>query len=137
MTVQVRYLLLIFAVLFLSAPPAGAALAPTAPPATGSPQEIREAARQYRQELAALPARERRALRRQQRREIKDLIRNHNNGSDPSTDTLLLAILCVLLPPLAVYLYEGETNDTFWISVLLTLLLWLPGIIFAVITIFG
>lgn len=52
-----------------------------------------------------------------------------------STDTVLLAILAILLPPLAVYLHEGITNSTFWISVLLTLLFWIPGVIFALITV--
>ncbi|MDD2793892.1 MAG: YqaE/Pmp3 family membrane protein [Sediminibacterium sp.] len=50
-------------------------------------------------------------------------------------DTVLLAILAILLPPLAVYLHQNATNDKFWISVLLTLLLWLPGIIYALIVI--
>lgn len=46
------------------------------------------------------------------------------------TDTLLLVILAILLPPLAVYLLKGIGTE-FWISVLLTLLFWLPGIIYA------
>ncbi|MCB0740247.1 MAG: YqaE/Pmp3 family membrane protein, partial [Chitinophagaceae bacterium] len=48
------------------------------------------------------------------------------NG-EPSTNTLLLVILAILLPPLAVYLHEGVINSRFWISLLLTLLFWLPG----------
>lgn len=46
------------------------------------------------------------------------------------TETLLLVILAILLPPLAVYLLRGIGTE-FWISVLLTLLFWLPGIIYA------
>ncbi|MBT9485875.1 MAG: hypothetical protein B7Y37_10760 [Sphingobacteriia bacterium 28-36-52] len=56
-------------------------------------------------------------------------------SATPSTDKVLLAILAILLPPLAVYLHEGTTNGTFWISVLLTLLFWIPGVIFALITV--
>ena len=58
-------------------------------------------------------------------------------GKEPSTDTLLLVIIAILLPPLAVYLHEGEINSRFWISLLLTLLFWLPGVIYALIIILG
>lgn len=46
------------------------------------------------------------------------------------TETLLLVILAILLPPLAVYLLRGIGTE-FWISLILTLLFWLPGIIYA------
>jgi uncharacterized membrane protein YqaE (UPF0057 family) len=71
-------------------------------------------------------------------KEVKSLMKaykaNKANATG-STDTVLLAILAILLPPLAVYLHEGTTNSTFWISVLLTLLFWIPGVIFALITV--
>jgi uncharacterized membrane protein YqaE (UPF0057 family) len=71
-------------------------------------------------------------------KEVKSLMKEYkaNKASaTPSTDKVLLAILSILLPPLAVYLHEGTTNGTFWISVLLTLLFWIPGVIFALITV--
>jgi uncharacterized membrane protein YqaE (UPF0057 family) len=45
---------------------------------------------------------------------------------------VLIIILCFLLPPLAVYLSEGITTN-FWIDLILTLLFFLPGVIFALI----
>lgn len=57
--------------------------------------------------------------------------------AEASTNTILLAILAILLPPLAVYLHEDAINTKFWISLLLSLLFWLPGIIYALIVIFG
>ncbi|TDO25122.1 uncharacterized membrane protein YqaE (UPF0057 family) [Sediminibacterium goheungense] len=54
-----------------------------------------------------------------------------------STNQVLLGILCVLLPPLAVGLHQGEINGKFWLSLLLTLLFWLPGVIYALIVVFG
>ena len=60
-----------------------------------------------------------------------------NMNADPSTNTLLLVILAILLPPLAVYLHQGEINSKFWISLLLTLLFWIPGVIYALIVILG
>lgn len=43
---------------------------------------------------------------------------------------LLKIILAILLPPLGVLVQEG-LNANFWISVLLTILGYIPGIIFA------
>jgi uncharacterized membrane protein YqaE (UPF0057 family) len=53
----------------------------------------------------------------------------------PSTNTLLLVILAILLPPLAVALHEGGINGKFWLSLLLTLLFWIPGVIYALIVV--
>lgn len=58
-------------------------------------------------------------------------------GGDASTNTVLLAILAILLPPLAVFLHENALNSRFWISLLLTLLFWLPGVIYALIVVLG
>lgn len=56
-------------------------------------------------------------------------------GEEVSTNTVLLAILAILLPPLAVGLHEHALNGKFWLSVLLTLLFWLPGVIYALIVV--
>ena len=39
-------------------------------------------------------------------------------------------VAAVLLPPLGVFLHEGAT-PRFWLDVLLTLLGWVPGVLFA------
>ncbi len=59
------------------------------------------------------------------------------NRGDVATNVVLLTILAILLPPLAVYLYEQEINGRFWLSVLLTLLFWIPGVIYAVLLVNG
>lgn len=59
--------------------------------------------------------------------------------SDSSDDVnqLLLLILAILLPPLAVFLVKG-IGTAFWISLILTLLLfWLPGVIHAILVVLG
>ncbi|OYY17732.1 MAG: hypothetical protein B7Y15_14065 [Bacteroidetes bacterium 24-39-8] len=58
-------------------------------------------------------------------------------SGDSGTSTVLLAILAILLPPLAVYLHENAINTKFWISLLLTLLFWIPGVIYALFVIFA
>ncbi|MCO6479571.1 MAG: YqaE/Pmp3 family membrane protein, partial [Phaeodactylibacter sp.] len=42
----------------------------------------------------------------------------------------------ILLPPLAMGLYDGITNR-FWISLLLTLLFYVPGLVYTLIIILG
>ena len=44
--------------------------------------------------------------------------------------TILLLILAIILPPLAVFLIAGFGKD-FWINLLLTILVWVPGVIHA------
>src|SRR5581483_10765892 len=51
------------------------------------------------------------------------------------TNTLLLVIIAILLPPLAVFLHQGEINSKFWIDLILTLLFYLPGLIYALVVI--
>ena len=48
--------------------------------------------------------------------------------------TLLMLILAIILPPLGVLLKVGLTKH-FWISVILTLFFWVPGMIHAFIII--
>ena len=74
-------------------------------------------------------------------KEVKEELRKYKkakrSGSDADTNTLLLVILAILLPPLAVYLHQGEINNKFWISLILTILFWIPGVIYALIVILG
>ena len=45
-------------------------------------------------------------------------------------------VAAVLLPPLAVYLVDGIGNR-FWISVIVTILGWFPGVMFALWVVLG
>ena len=51
--------------------------------------------------------------------------------------TLLYLIIAFFIPCLGVLLYEGEITSHFWISLLLMVLFWLPGIIYAFLVILG
>lgn len=64
---------------------------------------------------------------------IRKLIRKQVEAE--KTELALLLILAVLVPPLAVFLKEGQINSRFWISLLLTLLFWLPGVIYTMLVI--
>lgn len=73
----------------------------------------------------ALSNKEKRVKLKQAKKELKAFKKAKRKGADPDTNTLLLVIIAILLPPLAVYLHQGEINNKFWI----TLLLWILGII--------
>ena len=88
-------------------------------------------------EFKSLSKKERKVMAKESKKELKAYKAAKKAGKEPSTNTLLLVILAILLPPLAVYLHQGEINSKFWISLLLTLLFWLPGVIYAIIVILG
>jgi uncharacterized membrane protein YqaE (UPF0057 family) len=69
--------------------------------------------------------------------EMKEFKAEKKAGNAPSTNQLLMIILAIILPPLAVYLHEGVINGKFWLDLLLTLLFFLPGVIYALIVVLG
>lgn len=87
--------------------------------------------------LKSLSRAERKSKVREVRKAVKEYKRENKAGAAGSTNTLLLVILAILIPPLAVYLHQGEINKKFWISLLLTLLFILPGIIYSIIVVTG
>ena len=94
---------------------------------------IREAIHEFR----SLNRKERRERFKELKKQLKEFKKQKRANAEPSTNTILLVILAILLPPLAVYLHEGQINSKFWISLLLTLLFWLPGVIYALIVVLG
>lgn len=60
-----------------------------------------------------------------------------SNNSSAQVNEIVLAILAIFIPPLAVFLFEDSITANFWVDLLLTLLFWLPGIIFAFLVIFA
>ena len=85
-------------------------------------------------EFKSLSKKERKARIKSAKAELK---KAKNMKADPVTNTLLLVIIAILLPPLAVYLHQGEINSKFWIALLLTLLFYIPGLIYALVVILG
>ncbi len=71
------------------------------------------------------------------RKEIKQELKASAAAQDGASGLpmWLIAIFCIILPPLAVGLELG-IGTPFWINILLTLLFWIPGIIHAFIVIF-
>ena len=69
------------------------------------------------------------------KKQLKDAFKEAK-GSASDAETLLLVIVAILLPPLAMALYDGISNR-FWISLLLTLLFYVPGLIYTLVIILG
>jgi uncharacterized membrane protein YqaE (UPF0057 family) len=107
-----------------------AAAAVTPEPVVGSAQDAMK-------EFKSLSKQERKERVKEAKKAIKQFKADKKAGSEASTNTLLQVILAILLPPLAVYLHEGEINNRFWIDLILTLLLFLPGVIYALIVVLG
>ncbi|MBW8049921.1 MAG: YqaE/Pmp3 family membrane protein [Cytophagales bacterium] len=73
------------------------------------------------------------------KKQAKTLIKVARRESGPEYDDkfILCVILAFLLPPLSVYLYENSLTINFWVDLLLTLIFWIPGIIFALLVIYN
>lgn len=133
--------------LFLVASAPLQAIIVTPPPATTeasalTPAEIAAAKAEHKAMLDAMTPAERRAYKRNQKRDIRQALKQYKQDLKdgkraPSTNTLLLVILAILLPPVAVLVHQGELNTKFWIALILTLLFYLPGLIYALLVIFG
>lgn len=108
--------------------------APVSAPATEPDPAVVKAAVE---EFKSLSRKERKARIKDVKKALRHFKAEKRAGREPSDNTVLLVILAILLPPLAVYLHEGEINNRFWISLILTLLFWLPGVIYALIIVLG
>jgi uncharacterized membrane protein YqaE (UPF0057 family) len=138
-----------FVVSSYSFTPSYAALLPSAdntslPADEPDPAKIRAAVNVF----MSLPKKEKKSRIREARKAVKDFKKERRKGNDPSTETLLLVIIALFIPPLAVYLHQGETNNKFWITTLLFVigiigafffswLLFLASVIYALIIILG
>lgn len=87
--------------------------------------EEAEALAMAKERLASMTKSEKKEL----KRELKEAFRQSGGGA-----SVVEIILAVLLPPLAVFLHDG-IGTSFWISIILTLLFWLPGVIYALLVV--
>jgi len=109
----------------------------TSPLSTPTNETPAPSVREVMNSFKNLSRKEKKERFREVKKELKEYKKLKKGGAEPSTNKVLLVILAILLPPLAVYLHQGEINNKFWISLLLTLLFFLPGVIYALLVIFG
>jgi uncharacterized membrane protein YqaE (UPF0057 family) len=117
------------------APSTAAVLAEPAPVAATAPSD--EKVNTALSEFRSLSKKEKR----EKIREAKSAIKKYKadklagRAADSDVNQLLLVILAIFLPPLAVYLHQGEINTKFWISLVLTLIFWIPGVIYSLLVV--
>lgn len=95
-----------------------------------------------KERIASMSAKEKRALKHQIKAAVRAYKAKHNAAEEEApqaTDTnlLLLIIISILIPPLGMFLYEGDITNRFWISLLLTLLFYVPGLVYTLVVILG
>lgn len=127
-----RYLFAITAFLFLSMPVFAVSL-PSSASTEPEPVTVKNAVASFN----ALSKKEKKERLKEVKKVLREAKAAKRAGNAPSENTILLVILAILLPPLAVYLHQGEINTKFWISLVLTLLFFVPGIIYALIVVLG
>ena len=117
-------------------------------PVTTSSEPNPEAVKAAIAEFKSLSRKEKKAKLKELKKELFAQIKAKKEGKETDTNTILLVILAILLPPLAVYLHQGEINTKFWITLILWLLAfvafvwvaWLPllaSIIYALFVVLG
>lgn len=62
---------------------------------------------------------------------------NEYSFSSNAASDVVLVILSIFLPPVAVVVYEDSVTGNFWLDLVLTLLFWIPGMIYAFLVCFG
>lgn len=93
-------------------------------------------------EFKDLSRKERKSRIKEAKKAFKEYRAKKKMRDDGDVELLLLVILAILLPPLAVFLKEGELNVKFWISLILSLLvfllwpLWLIAVAYALLVVF-
>ena len=95
---------------------------PVLPVSDSLSEEHKLITREAFQAFKSLSKPERKERLKKARREIRNFYARKKAGMETDTNTLILVVLAILLPPVAVYLYEQETNTKFWITLLLFLL---------------
>lgn len=127
------YSLVLFAVICFFCQPAYAAAAKSV--TTDHEAIAAEAVNKAAEEWENMSRQEKRMKRKAIKNDLKQAVKDwKKSGAD--AETLLLVIVAVLLPPLAMALYDG-ISPRFWISLLLTLLFYLPGLIYTLYIILG
>lgn len=125
---NLSFVLLLFVAMIVGMPAAEAVVRPVNSENTTTTVENKELTKKEMRQ-------QRRMKRKETKKELKKAIRDWKKEGASDTDTLLLVILAILIPPLAVGIYEGGLTNRFWISLLLTLLFFLPGMIYALIVV--
>lgn len=138
-----RFLLLVLIFSTMIYPVTASSLSEPVPAATSKPANPdKETVNAALKEFKDLSRREKKSRFKEAKKVWKEFRAKKKMRDDGDVELLLLVILAILLPPLAVFLKEGEINVKFWISLILSLLvfllwpLWLIAVAYALLVVF-
>lgn len=115
---KLKVVAIFFAVLSLSAPVLAAAVVePAAARVTPGNDEVNSAMNEFR----SLSRKEKKGRIKEVKKLLKQYRADKKAGKEADDNTILLAILAILLPPLAIYLKEQTLTWKFWVSLILIL----------------
>jgi len=86
-------------------------------------------------EFKSLSKKEQKVRIKEAKKQVKDFKKEKKSNKSANVEMWLLIVLAILLPPLAVYLHQGEINGKFWLSILFWFLFIIPGIIYALLVV--
>lgn len=139
----VTRLLLVLMIVTSILPASAASISEPVPATSGkSSTPDKETVEAAMKEFRELSRREKKAKFKEVKKAIKEYKAQKKMRADSDVELLLLVILAILLPPLAVFLKEGQITVKFWISLILSLLvlllwpLWLIAVAYALLVVF-
>ncbi len=86
-------------------------------------------------EFKSLSKKEQKERIKEAKKQVKSFKKEKKANRSAEVEMWVLIVLAILLPPLAVYLHQGEINWKFWICILCWFIFIIPGIIFALLVI--
>ena len=86
-------------------------------------------------EFKSLSKKEQKVRLKEAKKQVKIFQKEKKANKSANVEMWLLIVLAILLPPLAVYLHEGEINGKFWLSILFWFLFIIPGVIYALLVV--
>ena len=86
-------------------------------------------------EFKSLSKKEQKLRVKEAKKQVKVFQKEKKANKSANVEMWLLIVLAILLPPLAVYLHQGEINGKFWLSILFWFLFIIPGVIYALLVV--
>ena len=86
-------------------------------------------------EFKSLSKKEQKLRVKEAKKQVKVFKKEKKSNKSANVEMWLLIVLAILLPPLAVYLHQGEINTKFWLSILFWFLFIIPGVIYALLVV--
>ena len=86
-------------------------------------------------EFKSLSKKEQKLRVKEAKKQLKVFQKEKKANKSANVEMWLLIVLAILLPPLAVYLHQGEINTKFWLSILFWFLFIIPGVVYALLVV--